>query len=92
MTTEIKEHRFQKISDLLALSDTEFERMIPDLWMWHRLGTAMQEHPKEFDLLDSVFIWVDDGKPTEIHSIELANRKTGEKITVKGSAFEGGSL
>lgn len=66
-----KEYRIEKITDLLAFGDDEIERLIPDLLVWIVTARAMgQDVP---GLTHQGMIWVDDGKPGEIHHIQLTD-------------------
>lgn len=76
-------HDIKTVTDMLKLSEEEFARMLPDLVAWYSLGVDLQALGAEV----RTFIWVDDGKPGEIHHGEITIKETGEKYIVPGSAF-----
>jgi hypothetical protein len=79
----IKEHRIKTVQDFLKLSEEEFIRMLPDLIRWHELGIDLVKQGAEMGDL----IWVDDGKPGQIHSVELTVKETGQSEIIKGPAY-----
>ena len=80
------EHRLTAMTDILKLSDEEFERFMPDLAAWHALGRELQAATPTMPMRSMV--WFDDGKPGELHSIVGYISGTDEKVfTVFGSAY-----
>lgn len=74
-------HKILLITDFIALTTDEMERMIPDLLLWHRIAKIV---PPSFAA--SSFDWCDDGRPGELHSVILLD---GGKVfdTFEGPAF-----
>lgn len=76
-------HKIELITDLLKLDYDEFERMLPDLAAWFFLAKDLES------IGDKVlyFIWYDDGKSGEIHSVEAITESTGNVEIIKGTAY-----
>jgi hypothetical protein len=77
-------HEIRSIVDLLKLSEEEFGRMLPDLAAWWGL---CHQAIKSLGAEPTAFIWVDDGRAGEIHSLDLTVKGTGETTTIKGPAY-----
>lgn len=78
----MSEFELNTIEQFAELTQPQFERMLPDFIGWFVLV-------KEAQALGAVavgFTWVDDGKPSEIHSINIEEIDTGEHYTVYGAA------
>ena len=80
-----KEHRFERLTDMLTLEPEEASRMLPDLLMW--IGLAKEAQAAGADVIS--FIWVDDGKPGEFSHIDLTNPDTGESVRIDACELRG---
>jgi hypothetical protein len=84
----MKEHRIATVLDMLALSEDEFFRMLPDLVTWFSWAKSVSSLAE----VEGAFTWVDDGRAGEIHSVIATivrddGEPTGEVMTLKGSAY-----
>ena len=77
-----KEHKIHTVLDMLALSEDEFLRMVPDLITWYSWCKTAPEGANP-----TGFRWVDDGKPGEVHSVMATINGTDEVLIIKGSAY-----
>jgi hypothetical protein len=71
------ERRFTALTDLLALTDDEFERFIPDLFAWRAFCKGFAEDGIEVGALR----WTDDGKPG-ISGVVVVEKETGETTLI----------
>jgi hypothetical protein len=55
----MKQHDIKHITDLLALDEDEFARLLPDLIVWWRAAKAIQDID---GAVNEGFVWVDDGE------------------------------
>lgn len=80
-----KQHRIEHITDLLALSQEELTRMIPDLLAWHQVTKGMIDlfGAKPIDM-----IWVDDGRPAELFKVTMNIKDLDEVVEFRGPAWE----
>lgn len=78
-----KKQEIATVLDILALSEEEFARFIPDLLAWYCMCKAATGMGAEV----TGFTWYDDGKAGEIHSIDATIKGTGEKQQWRGPAF-----
>ena len=74
----MNERRIEKIIDILALTEDEFERFLPDFSQWFFTVKAM----KDFPLSDTAMIWIDDGE-NKLKFLEITNPKTGENQRIE---------
>ena len=74
----MKEHRIEKITDLLAFDADQLDRMIPDLMMWHSFCRELAGPDVEV----SAFIWKDDGRPGVLTAVNIVVKETGKEIRV----------
>lgn len=81
----IQEYEIAAISDIGKLDEQQFKRFLPDLIAWWRLCRDLAE----VGATPTSMVWVDDGRPGEIHSVELTIKESGEKTTFPGSAWRG---
>lgn len=65
-----KEQRIEHICDLLKFSDEEVERLIPDLIVWIYTSKKLLEALPGSEM--KAMIWVDDGKPGQVHHIDIS--------------------
>lgn len=70
-----KEHAIHTVIDMLALTEEEFGRMLPDLTEWYFFGKFAEASGGEV----TGFTWVDDGRPGEVFSIEGTDPETGKR-------------
>ena len=77
----MKEHRIEKITDLLAFDADQLDRMMPDLMVWHSICRDVP------DIGVAAFLWTDDGNPGVLTAVNIVVKETGEKIRV---SMEGG--
>jgi hypothetical protein len=77
-----KEHRIHTVLDMLSLSADEFQRMVPDLCAWYAFTKLAEAVGAE----GTGFVWIDDGRTAEIHSVVATAKETGEVSVFKGSA------
>jgi len=63
----VKTHRISTVADMLALTDDEFARMLPDLCEWRRLARVATAAEPAIE--HTGFIWVDDGNVEVTHVI-----------------------
>lgn len=54
----MKQYEIRHITDLLALDEAEFARMLPDLCAWWLTAKSLQDIE---GVKNKGFIWVDDG-------------------------------
>lgn len=80
-----KEHRIEKLIDLLSLTDQEIERFIPDFLVWLSLAKAIGNDVP--GLTHRAMIWVDDGLPGEVHHIDITE-SDGTTTRYPGPAFK----
>lgn len=78
----MKRHEIHHITDLLALDEAEFARMLPDLCVWWKAAKSLQgiegvEHKG--------FVWIDDGI-VGIDHYQATDPKTGAVTTYSLSA------
>jgi hypothetical protein len=66
----MKEHRINNITDLLKYSEEDFEKMLPDLILWHKQGRAIQA---KCNVRVKSFIWVNDNKQGNLLGIRVSN-------------------
>lgn len=78
MTTE---HRIHTVLDMLALTPEEFKRFLPDLFAWYVISK------EALGATATGFIWIDDGKSGEVHSVLATITETGEQQVWPGSAY-----
>lgn len=78
-----KEFKIERVADFMALSDEEFGRMLPDFLVWFKLCKEASAAGAEV----RGFRWLDDGRPGELHSVEMTIKDTGEVQIIPGSAF-----
>lgn len=79
----IQEHRLTAMTDILKLDAEQFQRFLPDLAAWWELCRDLEGLGAE----PTAMVWVDDGRPGEIHGVELTIRETGEQYMVPGPAW-----
>ena len=79
-----EEHRLSAMTDILKLDAEQFGRFLPDLAAWWYLCRDLKDLGAE----PTAMVWVDDGKPGEIHSVDLTVKGTGELITFPGPAWD----
>ncbi|MDD5151121.1 MAG: hypothetical protein PHC28_11720 [Flavobacterium sp.] len=64
----MKEYRINNITDLLELTEEEFERMLPDLRAWYNMSRQVQQ---KSPIRVRSFIWVDDNNPGNLKEIRV---------------------
>lgn len=78
-----KQYRLQSINDLLQFDQEQLLRLLPDLISWHKVMRDVVSYGAE----PVGMMWVDDGKPGQVHSVEIRVKETGQVLTVKGEAW-----
>jgi len=74
----VKQHEIGHITDLLALSEDEFARMLPDLCVWWRVAKSLQGIE---GATNTGFVWIDDGK-TGVDHCAFTDPTTGARTIV----------
>jgi hypothetical protein len=77
----MKQHDIKHITDLLALDEDEFVRLLPDLMVWWKAAKAIQDID---GAVNTGFVWIDDGKPGIDHydAVDPATGNT-KRISLK---------
>ena len=78
------QYEIRSINDLLQFDDEQFARMLPDLVLWHRMMRDIMELGAEPEAM----AWIDDGKPGQLHSMDLILKRSGEVRRITGPAYE----
>lgn len=73
-TASHREHAFDRLTDLLALSPQEFDRFLPDLMAWFAFSKIIHDSGGEVERM----LWIDDGRPGELDRVEVTDKATGE--------------
>ena len=72
-----KVHHIASIGDILALSESELERMLPDLFAMRALAEQLSDIATPWDS----FQWIDDGEPG-LRYLDFINPATGAKTRI----------
>lgn len=79
-----EEHRLTAMTDILKLDAEQFGRFLPDLAAWWHVCRDLNDMGAE----PTAMVWVDDGRPGEIHRLDVTIKETGAQYTIPGPAWE----
>lgn len=71
------EHTLNHVTDFAALSEEQFQRMLPDFCRWFTFAKEMQE----VGARATDFVWIDDGDPGVLSEVRLVVDGTDETHT-----------
>jgi hypothetical protein len=62
---------FRMVTDFLELDEQTFQRMLPDLMVWHSITRKALPALDEAGVKPDGFIWIDDGNPGNCEGVTL---------------------
>ena len=73
-----EEFQLRHVTDMLKLTEDQFERMLPDLCTWYAYSKLIKAAGGEVTGL----VWCDDNRPGVITRVDCTDPNTGEKFTI----------